>query len=146
MPFSSHLWGVLGLKARKDHCAHEKAGKKTMPQLPWSAGGGGWLQQDTRPCSLYFPRVKQLFSHTDQPSCPCFASSSFTSGYTESDRKLSCHNVYWTSLVKLTELRPERKLSTNANPGASDNLGYCLSASLLTYHFVLLRNVFKLWL
>lgn len=38
--------------------SHEKTGKKTIPQLPWSAGEGGWLQEDTKPCSLCFPWSK----------------------------------------------------------------------------------------
>lgn len=35
--------------------SHEKTGKKTLPQLPWSAGEGGWLQEDTKLRSLCFP-------------------------------------------------------------------------------------------
>lgn len=44
LPFLSHLvtfLPILRLKAGKDHCAHEKTWKKTIPQFPWPAEGDG---------------------------------------------------------------------------------------------------------
>lgn len=78
---SSHNWWhsghILGLKTRKDCWTHEKTGKKTIPQFPWSAEGGGLVSRKMPNFALSTcPGVKLVPSHTDHPSCPCFAPSS----------------------------------------------------------------------